>query len=95
MFAFRRSLIGECWRKMNIMKAEFEQSESGGGLQSPKVGEERIRDEQSSSRMDDEGGPPPPVNSPIRAGGNLPSRLPRNEGRHSAGAIGNVGALDP
>jgi hypothetical protein len=57
MFAFRRSLIGECWRKMNIMKAEFEQSESGGGLQSPKVGAERIRDEQASSRMDDEGCP--------------------------------------
>ena len=59
MFTFRSSLIGECWRKMKIMKAEFEQSESGGGLQSRKAGEERIRDEQASSRMDDEGCPNP------------------------------------
>ncbi len=57
MFTFRSSFIGECWQKMKIMKAEFEQSESGHGLQSGKAGEERVRDEQASSRMDDEGCP--------------------------------------
>jgi hypothetical protein len=59
MFTFRSSLIGECWQKMKIMKAEFEQSESGDGLQSRTAGEERVRDEQASSRMDDEGCPNP------------------------------------
>ena len=57
MFTFRSSLIGECWQKMKIMKGEFEQSESGGGLQPRKAGEERVRDEQASSPMDDEGCP--------------------------------------
>ena len=59
MFTFRSSLIGECWQKMKIMKAEFEQSESGSGFQFRKAGEERVRDEQASSRMDDEGCPNP------------------------------------
>ena len=29
MFAFSSSLIGQCWQKMKIMKAEFEESGSG------------------------------------------------------------------
>lgn len=57
MFTLRSSFIGECWQKMKIMKAEFEQSESGDGLPSRKAVEERVRDEQASSRMDDEGCP--------------------------------------
>lgn len=57
MFTFRSSFLGECWQKMKIMKAEFEQSESGDGLQPRKAGEERVRDEQASSRMDDDGCP--------------------------------------
>jgi hypothetical protein len=59
MFTFRSSFIGDCWRKMKIMKSEFEQSESGDGLQSGKAVKERVRDEQASSRMDDEGCPNP------------------------------------
>ena len=70
MFTFRSSFIGECWQKMKMIKAEFEQSESGEGLQSRKVGEERVRDERplrewmtKDVRM--------PVHSPIRASGNI------------------------
>ena len=59
MFTFRNSFIGECWQKMKVMKVEFERSESGGAIQSRKAGEERVRDEQASSRMDDEGCPNP------------------------------------
>lgn len=59
MFTFRDSFIGECWQNMRIMKAEFEQSESNDGLPSPKAGEERVRDEQASSRMDEKGCPSP------------------------------------
>lgn len=96
MFTFRSSLIGECWQNMKIMKAEFEQSESGDGLQSRKAGEERVRDEQASSRMDDEGCPNPPVNSPIRASANIRSRLQRNERRHTVRCHGEeLGVLDP
>jgi len=57
MSTFRSSFIGECWQKVKIMNAEFEQSESGDGLRSREAGEERVRDEQACSRMDDEGCP--------------------------------------
>ena len=56
MFTFRSPFIGECWQRMKVMKAEFEQSESDDGLRSRKAGEEQIRDEQASARMDDDGG---------------------------------------
>lgn len=66
MFTFRSSLIRECWQNMKIMKAEFEKSESGEGLPSSKAGEERIHDEQGSSRMDDEGCPNPGQHPDLR-----------------------------
>ena len=57
MSTFTSSCIGECWQKMKIMNAEFEQSESGDGLRSRGAREERVRDEDAGSRMDDEGCP--------------------------------------
>lgn len=51
------SFFRECWRRMRVMKAAFEQSESGDGTQSRERREERLRDEESWSRMDDEGCP--------------------------------------
>jgi hypothetical protein len=47
----------ECWRRMKVMHASFEQSESGDGTGSRERSEERLRDEQAWSRMDDEGCP--------------------------------------
>jgi hypothetical protein len=47
----------ECWRRMRVMKAAFEQAESGDGTRSRERSEERLRDEQAWSRMDDKGCP--------------------------------------
>lgn len=47
----------ECLRRMKVMHAAFEQSESGDGTRSRERSEERLRDEQAWSRMDDEGCP--------------------------------------
>ena len=55
-------LVFGCWRRMRVMDAAFEQSESGGGSQEPSA--ERLRDEQAGSRMNDEGCPNQPLASP-------------------------------
>lgn len=58
-FAHRLDQFGasfrECWRRMSVMHAAFEQS--GDGARSRERSEERLRDEQAWSRMDDEGCP--------------------------------------
>lgn len=45
----------ECWRRMNIMRADSEPS--GDGSLSRERTAERLRDEEAWSRMDDDGGP--------------------------------------
>src|SRR5512133_3571358 len=42
----------ECWQRMRMMYAAFEQSESADGSRSRERSEERLRDEQAWSRMD-------------------------------------------
>ena len=51
-------LVFGCGRRMSVMDAAFEQSES----QEPSA--ERLRDEQAGSRMNDEGCPNQPLTSP-------------------------------
>jgi hypothetical protein len=60
MSSFTSSFIGECWQKMKIMNAEFEQPESGDGLRSRGARDERVCDERARSRMGDEGCPNDP-----------------------------------
>jgi hypothetical protein len=45
----------ECWRRMRVMHAAFEQS--GNGSRSRERSEERLREEEAWSRMNDEGCP--------------------------------------
>lgn len=62
----------ECWRRMRVMNAAFEQAESGRGASSRERSEERLRDEQAWARMDNEGCPnghqPEPRQDIIRMG---------------------------
>lgn len=63
----------ECWRRMKVMHAAFEQSESADGSRSRERSEERLRDEQDWSPMDDERCP------------NGQHQIDRRPGHHQAG----------
>ncbi len=44
-------MIHECWRRMKVMNAEFEQSEADEGLRSCEPTEEQVSDEQAWSPL--------------------------------------------
>lgn len=45
-----RAFIRECWRRMTVMHADFESSESGHGVRSRERSAERLRDDEAWSR---------------------------------------------
>jgi hypothetical protein len=60
----------ECWRRMRVMNAAFEQAESSSGASSREQSEEQLHDEQAWARMDNEGCPnghqPEPLQDIVR-----------------------------
>jgi len=50
-------MMRECWQRMKVMNAEFEQSETGGCARTREPSKEETRGKQALPKMDDEGCP--------------------------------------